>query len=102
MLFQINRGARRARRVCGVFEKKISARFARSAVALFLSCAKPQIIAGPGPEPAVLLEQVRKAHTIPDTLSCDAKAFVEAPENGGRYTLHVSVKRPASLRIEAR
>jgi len=26
---------------------------------------------------------------------------VEAPENAGRYSLHISVKRPASLRIEA-
>ena len=37
----------------------------------------------------------------PATLTAVAKAFVDAPENGGRYSLHLSVKRPASLRVEA-
>ena len=34
-------------------------------------------------------------------MSCDAKAFVEAPENGGRYSLHIAARRAQSLRIEA-
>src|SRR5205823_15052195 len=52
-------------------------------------------------EPAALDEMVKKAHAVPATLSCDAKAFVEAPENGGRYALHIAVQRPSSIRIEA-
>jgi hypothetical protein len=68
---------------------------------LVTGCPKPQVVAGPPPDPGALYIQARKAHGVPETLSCDAKAFVEAPENGGRYALHVSVKRPASLRIEA-
>lgn len=59
------------------------------------------MMAGPVPEAPALFAQAQAAHRIPETLSCDAKAFVEAPENGGRYALHVSVKRPASIRIEA-
>lgn len=66
-----------------------------------LACAKQQSVAGPAPEAGALLAQVRAAHRVPQTLSCDAKAFVEAKANGGRYALHVSVKRPASIRIEA-
>ena len=64
-------------------------------------CPRPQTVAGPAPEPAALYAQAQVAHRIPETLSCDGKAFVEAPENGGRYALHISVKRPASIRIEA-
>ena len=64
-------------------------------------CPKPQVIAGPPVDAAGLWAQVLAAHRIPDTLSCDGKAFVEAPENGGRYALHLSVRRPASIRIEA-
>lgn len=64
-------------------------------------CPKPQTLAGPGPEPLALLAQAQAAHRIPQTLSADGKAFVEAPENGGRYALHLSVRRPASIRIEA-
>src|SRR5207302_9667795 len=68
---------------------------------LCVACPKPQTIAGPAPDAHALYAQAQAAHRIPETLSCDAKAFVEAPENGGRYALHVSVKRPASVRIEA-
>ena len=64
-------------------------------------CPKPAVVSGPPPDPGALYIQARKAHGVPETLTCDAKAFVEAPENEGRYALHVSVKRPASLRIEA-
>jgi hypothetical protein len=66
-----------------------------------LGCPKPVMVAGDAPEPAKLFEMAQAAHKVPETLSCDAKAFVEAPENGGRYALHISVKRPGSLRIEA-
>jgi hypothetical protein len=59
------------------------------------------VVAGPPVDAVALLAQVQAAHKVPVTLSCDGKAFVEAPENGGRYALHVSVKRPASIRIEA-
>jgi len=64
-------------------------------------CSKAQVVAGPGPDAAALYAQAQAAHRIPQTLSADAKAFVEAPENGGRYALHLAVKRPASIRIEA-
>ena len=57
--------------------------------------------AGPPPEAAALLEQVRKGHKEPQTLTCEAKAFVDAPQNGGRYALQIAVRRPASLRIAA-
>lgn len=65
------------------------------------ACARAALVAGPAPEPAALLAQARAAHALPQTLTCDAKAFVEARQNGGRYALHISVRRPASLRIEA-
>src|SRR3954453_23282398 len=68
---------------------------------LFAGCPKPQVVSGPPPDPGALYIQARKAHGGPETLTCDAKAFVEAPENGGRYALHLSVKRQTSLRIEA-
>src|SRR5438128_11559054 len=76
---------------------------ARSAVALLLlvGCSRPQVIAGPPPDPGALYIEAKKAHGVPETLTCDAKAFVEAPENAGRYALHVSVKRPDSRRSEA-
>src|SRR5437899_4288553 len=76
---------------------------ARSVVALLwlVGCPRPQIVARPPPDPGALYIEAKKAHGIPETLTCDAKAFVEAPENSGRYALHLSVKRPASLRIEA-
>lgn len=81
----------------------MSAPLRRAAVALLLcGCAAPrQTASGPPPDPGALYIQARKAHALPQTLSADAKAFVEAPENGGRYSLHVAVKRPGSLRIEA-
>ena len=65
-------------------------------------CPRPQtIVTGPPPDPGALYFQAKKAHQVPETLSADAKAFVEAPENPGRYSLHLVVRRPASLRIEA-
>jgi hypothetical protein len=74
----------------------------RAFLVLFAAgCPKPAVVSGPPPDPGALYIQARKAHGVPETLTCDAKAFVEAPENAGRYALHVSVKRPASVRIEA-
>src|SRR5438309_618564 len=63
---------------------------ARAAVALLLlvGCSRPQVVAGPPPDPGALYIEAKKAHGIPETLTCDAKAFVEAPENAGRYALH--------------
>src|SRR5437899_11785891 len=76
---------------------------ARSVVALLwlVGCPRPQIVARPPPDPGALYIEAKKAHGIPETLTCDAKAFVEAPQNGGRYDLHIAVKRPGSLRMEA-
>jgi hypothetical protein len=54
---------------------------------------------GPNLDPEALYEQIEKAHAEPQTLTASGKAFVDAPENGGRYALQVSVRRPASLRI---
>ncbi len=68
---------------------------------LATACPTAPVVTGPPPDPGALYIQVKKAHGVPDTLSCDAKAFVDAPENGGRYALHISVKRPASIRMEA-
>ncbi|MCA1827777.1 MAG: outer membrane lipoprotein carrier protein LolA [Myxococcales bacterium] len=53
------------------------------------------------PEASALYAQAQAAHRAPESLTCDAKAIVDAPENAGRYALHLSVKRPASVRIEA-
>ena len=68
---------------------------------LAAACPTAQVVSGPPPDPGALYIQAKKAHGVPETLSCDAKAFVDAPENGGRYALHISVKRPASIRMEA-
>jgi hypothetical protein len=71
-------------------------------LAMLLGCGTAQpTLTGPAPAPQALLEQVRKAHAGPQTMTCDAKAFVQAPKDSGRYELHISVKRPDSIRIEA-
>src|SRR3954463_2794742 len=71
------------------------------ALLVLLGCPKADtVVAGPPPDPGALYFQVKKAHGVPETLTCDAKAFVEAPENGGRYALHLSVKRAGALRVE--
>ena len=59
------------------------------------------MVQGPPQDPVAFFERVKAAHAKPATMSCDAKAFVEAPENGGRYALHIAVKRARSIRIEA-
>jgi len=74
---------------------------AAASLASLLACAKSAVVQGPPPDPGALYIQAKKAHGVPQTLSCDARAFVEAPDNDGRYTLHISVRRPASLRLEA-
>ncbi|HEX9578319.1 MAG TPA: DUF4292 domain-containing protein [Myxococcales bacterium] len=56
---------------------------------------------GPAPDAVELFERAREAHKVPQTMACDAKAFVDAPQNGGRYALHIAVRRPASIHIEA-
>ena len=66
---------------------------------LLLSCAHG--FRGPLPDPAQLWDQARAAHRLPESLSAEAKAFVDAPENGGRYALEIAVQKPNSLRIEA-
>jgi hypothetical protein len=69
------------------------------ALVLLASCAHGW--KGPLPDPAALWNQARAAHLLPETLSGEAKAFVDAPENGGRYGLNLAVKKPRSIRIEA-
>ena len=71
------------------------------ALAFVAGCRAPPVVTGPPPDPGALYIQVKKAHAVPQTLSADAKAFVEAPQNGGRYNLHIALKRPGSLRFEA-
>jgi hypothetical protein len=71
------------------------------ALLLLFACARPAVVAGPPPDPGALYIQAKKVHAVPETVSADARAFVEAPRNGGRYTLHIFVRRPASLRMEA-
>ena len=100
---QIDRPAGRGMRFASR-EKLPGARLWRVAAGLLLSagCPKPQtVVSGPPPDPGALYIQVKKAHGAPVTLSCDARAFVDAPQNGGRYSLHLAVKRPASIRMEA-
>jgi hypothetical protein len=92
----------RTQRTRRLFVQRQSSAFsAFSPLILLFACAGPQKVGGPMPDAAALYAQARAAHRVPETLSCDGKAFVEAPENGGRYALHISVKRPGSLRIEA-
>ena len=98
--------ARRARSLLFLKKKSFLRALRASAVRfglclLCVACPKPQTVAGPAPDAQALFAQAQAAHRMPETLSCDAKAFVEAPENGGRYALHISVKRPSSVRIEA-
>jgi outer membrane biogenesis lipoprotein LolB len=66
---------------------------------LLVSCAHR--FKGPLPDAAALWAQAQAAHRLPATVSAEGKAFVDAPENGGRYALNLSVKKPDSLRIEA-
>jgi hypothetical protein len=68
---------------------------------LLFACAHAGSPVGPAPDAVELLERAREAHKIPQTMACDAKAFVDAPQNGGRYALHIAVRRPASIHIEA-
>ncbi|HEX4386589.1 MAG TPA: DUF4292 domain-containing protein [Myxococcales bacterium] len=77
--------------------------FRLQAVSLLLAaaCQTAPVASGPVGDPQALFEQARKAHGQPQSMACDAKAFVEAPKDGGRYELHVSVQRPDSIRIEA-
>src|SRR3954470_9808626 len=68
------------------------------ALLLLVGCPKPLV---PGALDAEgLSAQVTAAHRGPDTLSCQAKAIIQAPENSGRWPLHILAKRPGSLRLE--
>jgi len=72
--------------------------------ALFLAalCACSHArLRGPDLDPVDLAARIEKAHEVPDSLGAEGKAFVEAPQNGGRYPFQVAVHRPASLRIAA-
>ena len=71
------------------------------ALLLLGACRSAVAPAGPPQDPVAFFDRLKAAHQKPLTLSCDAKAFVEAPENGGRYALHIAVQRARSIRIEA-
>ncbi len=75
------------------------------AAAIFLltlaACKGPLPVPVAALDAVAIYEEARQAHRLPESLSCDAKSFVDAPQNGGRYPLHISVRRRASLRIEA-
>lgn len=60
-----------------------------------------EAVAARAAEAQALLERVRAAQALPLTVSGEAKAFVDAPQDGGRYPLLFAVRRPASLRIDA-
>jgi hypothetical protein len=82
---------------------------------LALSCVHPPPLPPAPAEPQIpaaereanraaaesLLVRVRQAHQKPVTVTGDAKAFVDAAENGGRYALMFAVQRPDSLHIDA-
>jgi outer membrane biogenesis lipoprotein LolB len=66
------------------------------------ACPRPQQLpSGPMPEAQSLYEQALKAHALPDHLLANVKAGVSAPQNGGRYSLHLAAKKPDSIRVEA-
>ena len=68
---------------------------------LAAGCPKQQVVAGPPVDAVELYARAKAAHQRPLMLACDGKASVEAPQNPGRYALHLMAKRPGSLRIEA-
>jgi hypothetical protein len=69
-------------------------------LALLCACSHARV-RGPDLDPVDLAARIDEAHAIPDALSAGGKAFVDAPQNGGRYPFQVAVRRPASLRIAA-
>ena len=52
-------------------------------------------------DPVDLAARIERAHAVPESLSAEGKAFVDAPRNGGRYPFQISIRRPAALRIAA-
>ena len=70
-------------------------------VAAFVSACGHAHTRGRDLDPAALAAQIEKAHAVPESLTAQGKAFVDAPQNGGRYPFQLSVKRPSSLRIAA-
>ena len=57
-----------------------------------MGCPRPLV---PGALDAEGLQgQVRAAHRTPETLSAEAKAIIEAPENSGRWPLHILASGP--------
>ena len=73
-------------------------RFYAAVCLLLCACPKPMVPGGLDAEG--LYAQVQAAHRVPETLSCQAKAIIEAPENSGRWPLHILARRPGSLRLE--
>jgi hypothetical protein len=69
-------------------------------LAALCACAHAQT-RGRDLDPKGLAARIEKAHAVPDSLTAEGKAFVDAPKNGGRYPFQLAVKRPASLRIAA-
>jgi hypothetical protein len=69
-------------------------------LAALCACSHARV-RGPDLDPVDLAARIEKAHQIPESLSAEGKAFVDAPGNGGRYPFQVAARRPASLRIAA-
>jgi hypothetical protein len=69
-------------------------------LAMLCACSHARV-RGPDVDPVDLAARIEKAHQVPESLSAEGKAFVDAPSNGGRYPFQVAVRRPASLRIAA-
>src|SRR5205823_6579251 len=69
-------------------------------VAALCACSHAPV-RGPDLDPVDLAARIAKAHAVPESLSGEGKAFVDATRNGGRYPFQVAVRRPASLRIAA-
>jgi hypothetical protein len=69
-------------------------------LAVLCACSHARV-RGSDLDPVDLAARIEKAHEAPDSLSAEGKAFVDAPQNGGRYPFQVAVRRPASLRIAA-
>jgi len=108
------------KRACPLLERVCApALHALAALSLcaFAACVHPPPLPPPPVDPAPgasaaelranaeaaesLLLKIRAAHQQPVTVSGDAKAFVDAEQNGGRYALMFALRRPDALRIDA-
>src|SRR6185436_15567059 len=99
-MLQINHGAHGAHGERLFFSRKASVRSVPSVFALMLLLGFPRPLVPGALGAEGLYAQVMAVHRGPETLSCQAKATIEAPQNSGRWPLHILAKRPGSLRLE--